>query len=214
MLIFEPKGESMNFIKRLIVASLSLTLASCEANVIDASGASIKKQMPSIETQTSETQDQNEIIIVKNLNVKGVIPYIDMETGRITYDKKELQGHDLSIEVDFSVFQVYVKLGEDYQTGQQVEALNTKIKDFDLVEIAPTSGYQADGANGELVIGNSFYDGGNGWTGFHMTKDVFVFKTRTGKFAKLQILQAKQGNVDLHFYIQKDNSNDIRTIKE
>lgn len=203
----------MNFIKLLVAVSMSLSIASCEAQVIDPSGISIKKQRPTIEAQGPDTGNQTNIVIVKNLNVKGVIPYIDMETGKVTYDKKELQGHDFSIEVDFSVFQVYVKLGEDYQSGQLVEALNSKIKDFHQVEVAPSSGYKADTANGELVIGNTFYDGGNGWTGFHMTKDVFVFKTRSGKFAKLQILQAKQGNVDFQFYIQKDHSNNLQTIK-
>lgn len=204
----------MNLISLVVAICISLTFASCEARVIDPNGASIKRQRLSVEGHSSDSENQPDIIIVKNLNVKGVIPYIDMETGKVTYDKKELQGHDFSIEVDFSVFQVYVKLGENYQNGQQAEALNSKVKDFHLVELAPSSGYRADGANGDLVIGNTFYDGGNGWTGFQMTKDVFVFKTRTGKFAKLQILQARQGNVDLQFYIQKDHSNNLRTIKE
>lgn len=191
-----------------MIGVMTLLIASCEAQVLDPAGNSIKNSGPSVDTQAAE---ENKIITVRNLNVKGVIPYIDMVSGKVTYDKKELQGHDISIEVDFSVFQVYIKLGQDYLNGQQVEALNSKIKDFHQLDIAPEAGYLADGANGELVIGNSFYDGGNGWSGFHMTKDVFVIKTRTGKFAKLQILQAKQGNVDLQFFIQNDHSHNLNT---
>lgn len=186
---------------------LSLTATGCEAGVLDESGKTIKEAHINIEN--SETASST--VTIKDLNVKGVIPYIDMESGKVTYNKNEINGHDIAIEVDFSVFQVFVKLGEDYASGMPVEALPTGVYEFDAVTIAPEQGYRQDSENGGLVIGNKFYNGGNGWTGFHMTNEVYVLKTRTGKFAKVQFLKAKQGNVDLRYYIQNDLSNNLKT---
>lgn len=182
----------------------------CEARVLDSDGSSLKDPLASL----NNIETSGKTVAIKDLNVKGVIPYIDMETGKVTYDKHELKGHELSIEVDFSVFQVFVKLGENYENGMKVEALNSGVKDFHAVTIAPESDYLQDSENNSLVIGNKFYDGGNGWTGFHMTKNVYVLKTRSGKFAKVQFLKAKQGNVDLQYFIQTDGSTNLKTQGE
>lgn len=186
---------------------LTITATGCEARVLDESGNSIKQAQINIENSEVEAS----VVTIKDLNVKGVIPYIDMDSGKVTYHKNEIKGHDIAIEVDFSVFQVYVKLGEDYDSGTQVEALPTGVSIFDDVTIAPERGYRQDTDNGGLVIGNKFYNGGNGWSGFHMTNEVYILKTRTGKFAKIQFLQAKQGNVDLRYYIQNDHSTNLKT---
>lgn len=194
-----------NFVQ-LMTLILILASTGCEAKVIDETGNSIKKNPIRIENVgTSST------VIIKDLNVKGVIPYIDMESGKVTYNKNELRGHEIAIEVDFSVFQVYVKLGEDYDTGMQVQAVPMKVFAFDDVTVAPEAGYKLDSENEGLVIGNTFYNGGNGWTGFNMTKEVFVLKTRSGKFAKIQFLKAKQGNIDLRYFIQNDLSSNLKT---
>ncbi len=197
----------MKIISLIQIIFLSLLTLGCEAAVIDQEGKSIRDDSPAIQN----IEAAKKAITVKDLNVKGVIPYIDMETGKVTYNKNELTGHEFSIEVDFSVFQVFVKLGEDYSNGMQVGALNSGIKDFHAVEVALIHGYQQDSENNGLVIGNKFYDGGNGWTGFHMTNNVYLIKTRSGKYAKLQFLKAKQGNVDLKFYLQQDGSTNLKT---
>lgn len=56
---------------------MTLLLGSCEAQVLDPAGNSIKNSGPSVDTQAAE---ENKIITIRNLNVKGVIPYIDMVT--------------------------------------------------------------------------------------------------------------------------------------
>lgn len=195
----------MNTLKLSLQIFIIILTFGCEARVLDENGSTIRNQDVSI-------HDVNfgEAVIVRDLNVKGVIPYVDMESGKVSYKKSDLEGYDFFIEVDFSVFQVFVKLGEDTLNGNPVEALNTDIKEFDEVATAPENGYLQD-SNGQLVIGNKFYDGGNGWTGFHMTKNVYVFKTRSGKYAKVQFLKAKQGNVDFIYYFQQDSSSDLRT---
>lgn len=193
--------------KFLTLILTSLFTVGCEARVLDPDGSSLKDPLASI----SNVETSEKIVVIKDLNVKGVIPYIDMETGKVTYNKNEIRGHEISIEVDFSVFQVFVKLGESYDSGMRVEAQNSSIKDFHAVAVAPASNYLQDSETNGLVIGNKFYDGGNGWTGFHMTKDVYILKTRSGKYAKLQFLKAKQGNVDLQYFIQEDGSDNLRT---
>lgn len=193
--------------KLSFILLLSLFTLSCETAVLDLDGPSIGNARPSLENAGTASTP----VVIRDLNVKGVIPYIDMETGKVNYDRSELEGHELSIAVDFSVFQVYVRLGEDHMTGMPVEALNSGVKDFHALLSAPTSGYRMDSENEGLVIGNKFYDGGNGWTGFHMTGDVYILKTRSGKYAKLQFLKARQGNIDLQYYVQQDGSMSLRT---
>lgn len=200
----------MSFLRSSLILALSILTISCEAQVLDPSGKTIIPQNTTVDGSSSPSNSEREATIIRNLNVKGVIPYIDMETGKVTYNKSELQGHEISIEVDFSAFQVYVKLGENYENGQQVEALATTETDFTKVLTAPNDGYKAD-SQGSLVIGNSFYNGGNGWTGFEMTHAVYILKTRSGKFAKVQFLKAKQGNVDLQFYFQNDGSFNLKS---
>lgn len=194
-------------ITHALTLMLLLITASCEAAVLDPNGNSIKTS----DAISPQIQGSNNVVQIKDLNVKGVIPYIDMETGKVTYNKNELTGHDISIEVDFSVFQVYVKLGEDYSTGIETQALNSMVKDFHAIDTSPETGHLTDSENHGLVIGNKFYDGGNGWSGFQMTKNVYLFKTRNGKFAKLQFLKAKQGNIDLQYFIQQDSSTNLKT---
>lgn len=186
-----------------------LLIVACEARVLDPDGSTIKQPTP---IQSEARPDK--VVTIKDLNVKGVIPYVDMESGKVTYNKNELEGHDFSIEVDFSVFQVFVKLGEDYTRGTQAQAFNSLVKDFHAITTAPANGYLQDSDNGGLIIGNQFYDGGNGWSGFHMTKNVYFVKTRNGMFAKLQFLKAKQGNVDLQYFVQSDGSHDLSTMNE
>ncbi len=194
-----------------IISFLTLLIAlGCEAHIVDKNGSTLKINEGAVIGQDARVEGLLQTITVRDMDIKGVIPLIDMENTKVTYEPSEISGHELAIKVDFSKFQVYIHLGENYNNGEKVSAYKTGIKDFHQVVNANEEGHKFD-SDEELIIGNKFYDGGNGWTGFHMTDDVWVLKTRSGRYAKVQVLKAKAGKVDLQYAISDEFSTNLKT---
>lgn len=196
--------------KKMLMSLLMIFAIGCEAQILDKNGSTIKELSTVVIKNEAPVDGFLQTMLVQDMDIKGVIPLIDMEKSKVTYEAAEISGHELSIKVDFSKFQVFIHLGENYENGEKVLAYKTGLKDFHAVDMANDDGYLGDN-NSSLVIGNSFYDGGNGWTGFHMTNDVWVLKTRTGRYAKVQILKAKAGKVDLQYAVASELSKVLKT---
>jgi hypothetical protein len=78
----------------------------------------------------------------------------------------------------------------------------------DITE-APEEGYVGD--DPEPLIGWGWKAGGSGSSGFDMTENVYVLALPDNTYAKVEVISANQGIVDILCYRQEDGSLDITT---
>jgi hypothetical protein len=87
---------------------------------------------------------------------------------------------------------------------------------FHETTTAPADGYQADdAANKTYAIGSSWRTGGDGGTapGFTMSSFIYAIKLADGTYAKLEVLKAFAGTIDIRFYHQANGSQDLTTVE-
>jgi hypothetical protein len=110
-------------------------------------------------------------------------------------------GHHLLVTKDDGP---YITLG-DGVTG--VDMGNTQ--DYhDIVE-APETGYVGD--DPDPLIGWGWKAGGSGPTGFDMTENVYVIKLADDTYAKVEVMSAQAGDVEILCYRQGDGTRNIAT---
>ena len=148
-------------------------------------------------------------------------------TGKAT--DLQLGLHDNKVKVVLSTMTVvgqqettwdfWVSHGDPVDGGPQI-VLGTGVtaqslgdtKAFHDVTAAPADGYTADDeASKKYVVGATWRNGGEGTTGFSMSKFVYILKLADGTHAKIEVLSAKSGEVHILAYHQPDKSTDLTT---
>jgi len=102
-------------------------------------------------------------------------------------------------------------VGPVIQLGETTKAQNLgNTLAFDDVDEVPTEGYLSDHGE-DMVIGTSWRGGGAGETGFEMTDNVYALLRGDGTYAKMMVLSAKSGNIEIVFFHQPDGSVNVAT---
>ncbi len=122
-------------------------------------------------------------------------------------------------DIDATDYEVYVShlSGPSFELGSHVQAVNLgNTIDFYSIDEVPETGYASDGEGVEnMVIGTGYRSGGEGSTGFIMSENVYALKIGDGNggftYAKIEVMQAKAGEVHVLAYRQPNGSRNVAT---
>ena len=122
-------------------------------------------------------------------------------------------------DIEATDYDIYVSHldGPSFELGANVQAIDLGNTDaFDDVDEVPETGYATDGADvAGMIIGTSYRSGGTGSTGFTMSENIYALKIGDGNgnftYAKIEVKQAKAGEVHVLAYWQPDGSRDVST---
>ena len=156
-----------------------------------------------------DTEPEPDIPVLAGVGTKVVFS-IHNAAGQQGLDLTEMQAKD-DISGGFDVLVSKSGAGPVILLGDGVTAQNLgNGSAFDDVDEVPADNYAAD-ADGAPVIGASWRDGGSGQTGFTMTSNVYAIKRTDETYAKMMVLSAKGGNIEVVFFYQPDGSTNVAT---